>query len=146
MGFGWGVAVFGVLIVSSFLIAMARFNRVRRWASTTATITRCDYETVEGGLYRLHVGYRFGVAGRDYVGDRISLGRQPLVDLTQCQAWMERFAMGSRCEVCYDPRDPEENALNREVDPSLAAVCAAGLGVGTVLMLIGSGLAMAPGQ
>jgi hypothetical protein len=110
----------------------------RRWPQVEGTIVVSDLQRSkdsEGGYsYRPEVSYRYTVGGKELVGSRTRFGllletswSAPAVRVVQ------RYKVGARVAVCYDPIAPEESVLESGINGTVFA----GVALSAAFLLFG---------
>jgi hypothetical protein len=67
--------------------------------------------------YRPDITFRYSVDSKEYVSSRYGLSEFSTSDRPVAQAAVDRFPPGKGVEVYFDPDDPKEGVLFRDVDP-----------------------------
>lgn len=120
----------GVLLPGAFLgliiYLTLRVRRARLWTEGQARITLAKVETEHytmGNESRVknkaRVEYEFSTGSQTVRGNTISIGIQPADKVHEV---VERYAVGSKVPVFYDPKHPEDNVLERNPPVSLGCI------------------------
>lgn len=96
---------------------------LQTWPSVAGVVVAAELrsfrewkDNVERTLYTPGVVYRYTVAGREYTGDRYSLGAGTQWGRPEpVQTMLKRFPPGSAVTVFYNPKAPAEAVLERRV-------------------------------
>ena len=123
-GFGLGLLLTG-LGLREWLQGM----RTRAWPSTRGTITtsRLDEGPRDRWFikqYRAVISYAFHAAGKEWAGDRITVSSdaRDLNYRRSAQARVDRYSIGAKVDVYFDPSDPSKSVLKRGVPPRVLFV------------------------
>ncbi|MCC7163579.1 MAG: DUF3592 domain-containing protein [Anaerolineae bacterium] len=101
--------------------AAANWNAVQGQV-LESVVEQYQYSSDDGTStgYRARVIYGYRVGGRDYVGERINFGstvHSSIKSLAENQA--RKFPTGSSVRVYYNPKDPNDAALEKSTPASL---------------------------
>ena len=107
-----------------------------RWPATTgrvleATIDRSRHGGFSSGRYEPRVRYEYEVAGRRYIGDRLTFGLLALRSSVYAAEKLFRQKPGDAIRVHYDPRRPERAVLR----PGTTFMTFWVLGIGLVFLV-----------
>lgn len=126
------------LIVNGFL----KVRQAKGWSQVQGRITRSRMasrsppagNTIGKTENVPDVAYSFSVRGRNYQGNRVSLGNVsgPFADEA-----LKRYPVGATVTVYYDPADPDSNVLERDAPKGIVKGCG---GVIAFFGVIGAGI------
>ena len=114
------LAGFGVAVTLFALVFHAAVRRAAKWPTVAGVVTASGVEahrvTGEYGAaqvrYRSAVVYAYAVNGREYAGDRLTVGVTVTASFPGYAAWAAaRYPVGSEVAVHYDPLDPGASVL-----------------------------------
>jgi hypothetical protein len=126
------------LIILAVLVKMLDVRRASTWSTAVGRIVRSDTEAhrhqFAGEATTVttnpRVEYEFSVGGRTWRGDRISIGAD--TGGANTEATLRRYPVGATVSIYYDPANPGNCVLEREVPKGfgkglviLVAICAA---------------------
>lgn len=129
-------AAFPAIVAIAVLAKMREVRRAASWKQGTARIVRSELVTEQrnGKDVKLPaVEYEFNVGFNVVRGSRITLG-EIMGDSPQVEEALKRYRLGTSAPVYYDPADPRESVLERDLPPGFAwiwvfvAVLAVGAG------------------
>jgi uncharacterized protein DUF3592 len=111
---------------------VSKLREVRRaatWTKGTARIVRSELVTeersAEGEVARTlklpRVEYEFSVGFNKFRGKRVGIG-EIMPNTPQVQAALDRYATGASVPVYYDPADPTQSVLERDLPHHFAVV------------------------
>ncbi|MCW5592764.1 MAG: DUF3592 domain-containing protein [Burkholderiales bacterium] len=117
------------LIVFATLVKLHEVRRAAAWARGSAEITKCEVvaETVSrsGQASRVvnkpAVAYEFSVGLKRFKGHRVSVGEIAGND-PRLQEILQRYRVGARVPVYYDPRNPQDCALERDLPAGFGSI------------------------
>lgn len=143
-GFAWmagGTALVFVLAMLGNKLWQAR--RAASWPQATGHITKsaliAKSRQMPGEPSEMRnepaVEYEFQVAGRTCTGTRIAIGEE--TGGANAEATLKRYAVGTIVKVYYDPADPENTVLERDIPGDVPKGCAALLGFAALAGLAG---------
>ncbi len=142
-------ALFGVWNVGAVKI-YRKAVQSEKWVRTTATVTelevQSDYTKRRGTTYKIHCRYVYEVNGAEYVGSTIKISpfRNKVDYPSERVDWIsERYPVGSKCDVWYNPADPSDAVLEPGIAswaPLEFAYCYAGVVTVGLLVLAAWGL------
>ncbi len=127
IGAFWYVAVDGIAAFSS-----------TKWPTVTGQIVDKQIKTVKAhrlfykDRYEPSVKYKFSVAGKDYVSERIQFGSGNF-EKAEAQTILDKYK--SKVAVHYNPQDPSECCLDGNVNYSGFGVTLL-LGLGMIVLMI----------
>jgi hypothetical protein len=137
------VAVFaGLMGLGVLLFSFAYWRQIAqaaRWPAVPGVVTFCGieevYDTVGSGgsashtkSYRANLDYTYTVNGNTYTGHQIKLGVTTSGSKASAQAIADRYPVGKKIEVHYDPANPGNAAIERSTaSPLLPLVLALAL-------------------
>lgn len=130
-----------VMLAAMSANAAIKVRRAKGWAQAQGKITHSQMATRRppagneiGTVVNVpDVAYSFSVGGQSYRGTRVSLGE---ISGKFAEEALTRYPVGTMVTVHYDPADPGENVLERDVPKGVVKGCATVLGV---LALLGAG-------
>ncbi len=120
------IGLIGLLIVLALIGGMAAFSKARNKAAL-------DWPTVEGEIvhseatskwstdsqghavmrYKADIHFRYTVDGKTYDGKRITFLSAIIDTAAKAQALCDRYPLGARPPVYYNPKKPEDSVLER---------------------------------
>ena len=118
--------------------AWGGFEMVRRWmalrwpqAHAEIRYARLEEMPAQGGVsFRLQLSYRYEVAGRSLLGNRVRFGAEESFDtLWEAESVLARYEPGRTVLVRYNPRRPEEAVLDVQETDGFAFAVAGGVAV-----------------
>ena len=116
----------------------------RSWPAEEGTVLRRELETyktsAESGpstLHRILVSYEFSVYGYTYQGSRLRFRDAGFGSPREANEYLGRLVHDSRCQVFYQPNDPNESTLVTGVRAGALVECLLLLAVGFVLVALG---------
>ena len=123
----------GLMGLAAFLISFAFWRRISQagsWPAVPGVVTFCGIEEVFDGdatsgsssrtrSYRTNIEYTYTVAGNTYTGRQIRLGVTKSGSQSSAQAIADRYPIGAKVEVHYDPRNPGDAAIERSTKSPL---------------------------
>jgi hypothetical protein len=111
--------MFGVVLLA-FVVKMIEVKKASVWLSTTGKVTkskiqarkvkRLDGQTV-GNFAQ--IVYEFQVNGKTYHGERVSIGEEAPDFMVQ--ETLAKYPVGAIATVFYNPADPDQAVLERDV-------------------------------
>ncbi len=123
---GVGLTSVILLLVAALLAAIGWFQGRGARAAMTWSVTQGEvmessveqyqYSGDDGTStgYRARIIYGYRVNGREYVGDRLHLGGEVHSSLSVfAENKARQYATGSKVQVYYDPKNPNEATLER---------------------------------
>jgi hypothetical protein len=130
-GPGWGVVAFALafpgIIAVATVAKLAEVRRAASWTETTGRITRSGIATEIRGANDTQrkvtvprIEYEYKVGLNTMVGRRVNLGE--LIAGVQAKEARARFPVGASVPVFYNPADPRQAVLERELPPFVHAV------------------------
>lgn len=142
-----GIAVLACLLFGAFLTATGAYFvwkgfETKSWSVAPGTIdisrleTEVRHTSNRSGSSLVDVaklGYYFSVQSQHYRGDRVStfdlrLGR----NTSRARALLEKYPLGAKVQVSYDPRDPNRSVL----EPGVKNGALKMVGLGLLLIAI----------
>lgn len=110
------------LIVFAIVSKMREVRRAATWTQGSARIVKSEVVSEErelsgGGTHTVTlpaVEYEFSIGFNKFSGKRISIG-EIMPRTPQVQEAVERYRVGTSVPVYYDPKNPAESALEREL-------------------------------
>lgn len=128
MKFIWiGAGVFAGILLLATVVKLREVWRCRNWLTTSGRIVTSKVEsrpcTGVGekagtmGNFPL-VTFEYTVRGRLFQGSRISVGEQA-ADVG-VESMLDKYPQGAEVDVYYNPDDPEESVLERDLPPDFA--------------------------
>jgi hypothetical protein len=142
----YAIAIFCALLIVGGVLVVVRGYRIicqarasASWQPTTGLILRSQLVAMsdsEGTSYAADVQYSYGVQGAEYTGNRIYFGDDmwSMPFIRSARKYTERYPVGRRITVYYDPRNPCAAIL----EPGLSLRSYATLVFGLLLMLAGA--------
>ena len=134
----------GVWLLSLGSTDLAHGFASRSWPAVEGTIVRRELETyktsAESGpstLHRIIVSYDFSVYGYTYQGNRLRFRDAGFGSPREAHEYLGRLVHDSRCQVFYQPNDPNESTLVTVVRAGALVECLLLLAVGVVLVALG---------
>jgi hypothetical protein len=110
------------IFVFTAIPALLEFADMRQWQSTDGVLTQAALETSRGKdstTYRATASYHYDVAGRRYRNDRVAImgGADNIGDFQrELGSLLEsRLRSNQTVTVWYDPENPADSVLNREM-------------------------------
>lgn len=141
-----GVSISGAMMVPAVLDGMA----ARDWPSTDAELLEARIYASGGqsdASFEAQARYRYRVGGQLYENDRVGLhsGSDNIGDFQQRlgQELVDAFTQGRQIRVWYDPLNPANSLLNRELRWGLLAFVGiflllfGGFGLGAIVIALG---------
>lgn len=92
-----------------------------RWSTTQGEITKSDLRreaSIEStnSLYYPDVEYKYEFLDTEYIGQRISFGGETGYSMrSKTEEILEKYPVGQSMTVYYDPNEPEEAVLERNM-------------------------------
>ncbi len=132
----------GVLIVGT-VIKMREVKAAQTWQTASAKITRSEIrskkapDTTRRGQKTINypaVTYEYIVKGRRYTGDRISLAES--IPESDIEPTLERYPVGAEVTVYYNPNNPNQSVLERDLPVDF------GKGLAGIFIVFGGGAVM----
>ena len=110
------------LIVFAIVSKMREVRRASTWTQGSSRIVKSrivseERELSGGGTHTVsvpEVEYEFSIGFNKFTGKRISIG-EIVLDTAQVKEAVERYRVGTSVPVYYDPRNPAESVLEREL-------------------------------
>ena len=130
--FGAMLSFFAAVIAALFVAALMKKRAVRLWQPAVATVVESGVVwgsgTKGGRTLLLRLAYEYAVGGRLYRAKRVAFYRRYTGQWAQELA--ARYPVGTQVQVYYDPAEPAEAVIDRNIRalwllPILALVCAA---------------------
>ncbi|MCC5830510.1 MAG: DUF3592 domain-containing protein [Phycisphaeraceae bacterium] len=141
----------GLLMMGASVFAVIRHHLLRRkleaaldWPGTVGQILDSYHDThrahrgLDGGItiQTSRIQYSYRVDGVTYTSDVVALGgNYDTSEGTPARERLERYPVGAQVEVYYNPQNPEEACLEREIEGEWLIVL-----VSAVFLLVGSAL------
>lgn len=133
-----GGVLLGVLLLA-VVVKLVEVRRAANWSRTRGrvVVSRVESRTVKrmseasrsGNFARVEFEYRVG--NRKLRGNRISIGEQ--APDFQVRETLDRYPIGREVEVFYNPANPEQAVLERDLPPDISK------GLGLALLYFGGG-------
>lgn len=124
---GWIVLMFALLLPALIALAAAvkeaEARRAARWTKAQGRVVRSELVTEKrhGKEVRVpRVEYEFSVGFHKYAGRRLSLAE--VIAEPEAMAALARYPVGARVPVYYDPADPGQSVIERELPPFFKAI------------------------
>ena len=139
--FSFVFLIIGVSLVLINFFARKKAQESIGWPATNGEITHAgvrressvDADGDTSYSYYPDVQYRFRAAGQEFVGDKITFGmRTGYGRSSKAQEIANRYPVGSRVQVYYNPQKPSEAVLDRSAKNSVVLLI-----VGGVMVLLG---------
>lgn len=127
------------LVLVAVIVKTIELRRVRRWPSVMGRIessrpgfalSRMDDHEMPRNERIADIRYTFEVAGRSFQGKRVTLAEKTAE--SEVAGLLARYPTGKIVTVFYDPADPTNAVLEREMPKGVLAGCLTLLGVGVV--------------
>ena len=67
------------------------------------------------GAWRFDVTYKYMIGGQKFISNRVHFGYQAMSDRSYAQAYVDKYFVGKKVRVYYDPRDPSQSVLEPQV-------------------------------
>ncbi|HTQ30004.1 MAG TPA: DUF3592 domain-containing protein [Opitutaceae bacterium] len=124
------IAIIGVVLFYCGIKVQSQRHRSARWPSVPGAVIdsakKKDSSTDGGVVYFPKISYAFEVAGKKYVGDRISFldsgtGRECKID-----SILARYPKGQSVTVFYDPKDAAICVLEKKAGWNWLLIAAGG--------------------
>ena len=105
----------GAVVVSSIWELVQAFGSAR-WLRADGVILCSKIQRSSdgdsGNVYRADISYAYNVAGNDLVGARPRFGSRGFLSWSgPAERMTEKYRVGARVTVWYDPEDPRESVL-----------------------------------
>lgn len=119
--FALGLLAIGVTMLAVALRQSARARETRGWTRTEGRVVESRIERVvdesEENLDRTRFAIRYSYAarGRTYESPQVWIGSSDASSSGDPRRWVERFPAGAVVPVWFDPRDPSQAVLVREI-------------------------------
>ena len=100
----------------------------RAWPAADGEIIACELErrSIEDDSadesFAAAVRYRYQVSGQNFEGDAISVGGPNVTARALAEKIADRYPVGRRLRVFFDPRNPASAVLEKGVNANLAAI------------------------
>lgn len=140
----FAVAIIGVLVLA-IAVKMREVKNAQSWHKTTGRVTHSEVRAQKRRNMDDHeqtrsvpvVKYEYTVNGKRFSGDRISMAE--IIPESDIESTLDRYPVGKEVTVYYNPSNPRQAVLERDLPvdfgKGLAAVFAV-LGGGAVLILL----------
>jgi len=130
--------VFCGVILLAFVVKLVELRRASRWPSTTGTVIksrlrsrkRYDIDHRSSFITEAWITYEYEVGGRLYRSSQLSLGER--TSDADMGAALQRSPVGKAVQVYYNPDDPGQAVLERELPPVVVK------GIGLLLLFLGA--------
>ena len=139
-----GTIALGIWLLLSGSADLAHGFASRRWPAVEGTVVRRELETyktsAESGpstLHRILVSYEFSAYGYTYQGNRLRFRDAGFGSPREANEYLGRLVHDSRCQVFYQPNDPNESTLVTGVRAGALVECLLLLAVGLVFVALG---------
>jgi hypothetical protein len=124
-----GAAVLGLLIgTQSYGIWRSRRQTAsgKAWPFVPGEVIESAVERhgISGDQYSAVVRYRYRVGSKDYEGDRIRIGGHRILTQAGAQARANKYSIGRRVRVYYDPQRPAHAVLEPGKSANMAPMIA----------------------
>lgn len=118
------------MVVGAIVSKLIDAKKAETWSQTTARITASRVEVIhhrfEGSETTVRnvplVEYDFTVNGQKWRGNRISIGEDP--SGANIEATLAKYKTGTTVTVYYDPRNPKDCVLERDIPKGAVKGCA----------------------
>lgn len=117
--------VLGIAILGYGIRSYLPSRRSQTWPAVEGTILACELRKSndsDGPNYRVDVKYSYSVAGREFKSDRLTFGYSGSGDRLAEQKTVDRLRLGKPASVRYNPADPAQAVLFREVSRTTATM------------------------
>ncbi len=126
------IFLFGLLFFCVGLKNLLVARSAGDWASARATIVECRIEEAERYaekdiVYSLAVEYRFKFQNKDYFGSRVRLAETADFWGYATKRDADKYAVGKEVIVYFDPANPRDCLLERELSESNRTAVMGGL-------------------
>ena len=114
-------------IIGFFLLQMASsqvggYLSSRGWEEAEGTVIISELQTQEQGdseVYRALVVYEYSVGRRPFEGNQFAFGSETYVPYREdVEAVIDQYTIGDSVTVFYNPNDPSESVLSRDIFPA----------------------------
>lgn len=138
----FALAIPGIIVFAT-LVKLREVRRASAWTRGSAEIVKCELvpATVSGTnraskvVNRPSVAYEFSVGLKKFRGTRISIGEIAGND-PRIPEILKRYKVGARVPVYYDPRNPGECALERDLPPGFGSIWILAGAIAIVLLAV----------
>jgi hypothetical protein len=86
------------------------------WSSTFGKVTQMVFPGRPGWLNNAVLKYEYNVAGQDYVGKNLTLFPNMVFGKDNVKRLEEAYPQGSKVTVYYNPQNPKEAVLEKDVE------------------------------
>ena len=134
-----GCALFGVVVLVIFGFSALRGRATSEWSSVEGTVSESRVgrsSSASGRIqYYARVAYEYEVNAVRYVGNTIAIGAVTgfLVRESSAQKIVEKYPVGKRVRVYYDPEDPSKAVL----EPGASSDVTVMLPIGGFILVVG---------
>lgn len=129
-----------ILLIVALVTKLWEAKRASKWAETSGKILK---STVEARHHQFtgeaetvknvpSVEYTFSVGGKEYRGARIGIGEVGGEDI---EPMLARYPVGKSVTVFYDPSDPNQCVLEREIPKGIVPGCLGMLAVAALAVV-----------
>lgn len=105
------IAVLTLFALTSTAIDILEASRAKNWPVTQGVVLVSEARMDPRGRYLPSLRYRYTVAGRVYVGQRIAIGPQVLGGKERAAFLAALYPVGKNIPVFFNPERPDESAL-----------------------------------
>ncbi len=132
----------GAVLIAYVLLSAYQLRAARRWPATVGTIVAVNIRQIERPIdddpqrlrvvYYPDIQYEYTVAGKAYQSNRLSLGLPAgYATASRARQAAQRFTVGQKVTVYYNPQAPAEATLARGVAHGWQMLL---LGIGSLLL------------
>jgi hypothetical protein len=121
---------FAAMIGMAVVVKLLEVRRAATWSRTAGRVVKSTVETrhreTDDGTTATNepaIAYEFSVLGQKYRGVRIGIGED--TGGANTEATLARYPVGAVVTVYYDPRNPNDCVLERELPQGMGKGCAA---------------------
>ena len=120
--------VVGLVQIRAYLRNLVQVHESESWPASQGTVMSSwvhgetiDADGLTFGKYYPEVRYLYRVFGSEYQGNKIMFGSQPAIQQSKAEATISNYPEGSSVMVYYDPNQPSNAVLERNVSKALLA-------------------------
>lgn len=127
------------LLVFAVVVKMRETQRAKNWQTASGKITRSEVRALKkndiDGKENVRsvpaIAYEYNVKGKRYQGERINLAE--IIPESDIEPLLARYPLGAQVTVYYDPSNPHQAVLERDLPPDF------GKGLAGVFAFLGGG-------